>query len=120
MRYIVKEVGKDAEVRTSEMLELETLQGLVGGYIEPVYYGDCIMWVNEEGKLLGLDTNAILAADGRAVDSLNGTIVVDSYDEESEMTDEQIERMLKVLNDSKHYTVAVTDGSMWKVPIIEY
>jgi hypothetical protein len=40
--------------------ELETLQSAVGGWIEAVDLAeDLTMWVNEEGKLKGLEVNPI-------------------------------------------------------------
>ena len=47
---VVIPVGKPAEVREVEALDLETMQGIVGGLIEAVALpsGDTL-WVNEEG-----------------------------------------------------------------------
>jgi len=36
---------------------LETLQGLVGGLIQPITLGDGVMWCNEDGKEQGLPHN---------------------------------------------------------------
>lgn len=60
IRVIVKEPGKPAEQREIEN-NLETLQELVGGYIEDVHIGSNILViVNEEGKLKHLDFNFVL------------------------------------------------------------
>lgn len=40
--------------------ELETLQRLVGGYVEAVQAGDYVVLCNEEGKLKGLPFNCKL------------------------------------------------------------
>ena len=57
MRVLVKEAGKDAEVRDIDN-SLESMQSIVGGYIEDVYIGNGIHLVcNEEGKIDGLPTN---------------------------------------------------------------
>ena len=43
--------------------DLKTLQGLVGGLIQPIYYQPGkVMWVNEEGLLLGLPLNMLASA----------------------------------------------------------
>lgn len=50
MRVIYKEPGKESEVRNISN-ELETLQELVGGYIEPVTLSArLVLIVDEEGK----------------------------------------------------------------------
>ena len=41
----------------AEDLTLETMQGVVGGYIEAVYLGDHVMVVDEEGRLKGRPVN---------------------------------------------------------------
>lgn len=42
---------------------LASMQAIVGGYIQAVDFGaagaDATLWLNEEGKLAGLDTNAM-------------------------------------------------------------
>jgi hypothetical protein len=62
MRVLVKEPGKDP--RSMEIVnELDALQDLVGGYIEPIRMADgLVMIVNEEGKLHGLEPNFFVAA----------------------------------------------------------
>ena len=39
---------------------LESLQGIVGGLIEPIYFDDSAIIVNEEGKINGLPFNRAL------------------------------------------------------------
>lgn len=50
-------------VPSGENPDLETLQRLVGGLIQPIYYKPGkVMWVNEEGLLLGLPLNMLASA----------------------------------------------------------
>lgn len=57
MRVILKEPGKSAEARDIEN-NLETLQSLVGGWIEHVPFIDGVgLIINEEGKLRGMQPN---------------------------------------------------------------
>ena len=73
MRAIVKEPGKEPiEVLIEN--DLETLQRIVGGYIEPVTIDEGIVLLcNEEGKLHGLEPNFFLGAIG---DLILGTVVI--------------------------------------------
>lgn len=88
MRVLVKEVGKDAEVREIDD-SLESMQGIVGGYIEDVYIGNGVHIVcNEEGKIDGLPTNL-----ETEYDEIVGNVLfcaTDAWDYCS-LTDEQIE-----------------------------
>ena len=43
--------------KTQMMYDLETMRGIVGGYIEGVFLPDATVYVNEEGHLLGLPPN---------------------------------------------------------------
>lgn len=59
--------------------DLQSLQAMVGGYIEAVNPGGnyCCLLVNEEGKMNGMKPNRVLySADGRALDVLYGPIVI--------------------------------------------
>ena len=57
MRAIYKEPGKEAEVVHIDN-DLETLQKLVGGYIEHLTFITGVgLIMNEEGKLTGMDPN---------------------------------------------------------------
>lgn len=65
MRVIIALPGKPAETREIDNT-LESLQKLVGGYIEvlsPVWFEDMALICNEEGKLLGLPPNRIIKSD---------------------------------------------------------
>lgn len=63
MTAIIKPPGRPAFTREIEG-SLQSLQDLVGGYIEPVRLpGGICMIVNEEGKLMGLKPNFRLEHD---------------------------------------------------------
>lgn len=76
--------------------DVETLQGLVGGYIEHVMIPDLAdrgidLWVNDEGKLIGLTPTIGLIHDDELIDVLNGTVVFTRFGTEGEtfgLTDE--------------------------------
>lgn len=55
--------------------ELSTLQNAVGGYVEAIYLGDLVMWVNEEGLLQGLPEN--IAASMIAGQRIVGDVVIE-------------------------------------------
>ena len=56
---------------------LESLQGIVGGLIEPIYLDDAAIIVNEEGKINGLPFNRALRDENkRILDLLFGTVVI--------------------------------------------
>ena len=53
---------------------LESLQGIVGGLIEPIYLDDAASVVNEEGKINGLPFNRALRDErSRILDLMFGT-----------------------------------------------
>lgn len=63
MKALIKRPDADPE-RIEIENNLETLQTLVGGYIEPLTLVDgLVMIVNEEGKLHGLDENFLMQND---------------------------------------------------------
>ncbi|EHJ7843762.1 MAG: DUF3846 domain-containing protein [[Clostridium] innocuum] len=69
---------------------LESLQNIVGGYIETVTLDEAVMIVNEEGKLLGLEGNRSYGAD-----ILVGNIVIAGVNEDGEfipLNGEQIDQ----------------------------
>jgi hypothetical protein len=50
--------GEAREVELQEEGQLEQLQGVVGGWVQAVDFTDNLtIWVNEEGKLVGLPIN---------------------------------------------------------------
>lgn len=70
---------------------LESLQQLVGGYIEPIYKGEYIWLVNEEGNLIHLPQN---------IYGLVGNIVIvrNGVEDFESLTDDDIERIKCGLN----------------------
>lgn len=83
MRIMIKEVGKTPEIKEYESLTLEDMQNIVGGYIEHITVTDDVdMWINDEGKLLGLPTNLFLAYNGKVYDSIQGDVFFSSHDDE--------------------------------------
>lgn len=66
---------------------LERLQDLVCGMIESVYLGqdeDVDIFVNEEGKLIGLPLNKLVVSkEGKILDALVGNILVVGNDPET-------------------------------------
>lgn len=76
MTILFKEPGAPCEVREIPN-ELETLQELVGGYVETVPLEEALIFlVNEDGKLLGLEPNVVAPS----LDVLVGDIAVVAYD----------------------------------------
>ena len=59
---------------------LDTLQAAVGGWVECVSFSDYEMWVNEEGKLVGLPVNeaatAIWEMEYGATDVIMGNVLM--------------------------------------------
>ena len=74
LRVVVKEVGKKAKVEIVENT-LEAFQEVVDGYIEILpLNSNLVIVLNEEGKLLDLETN-INISNGSAKDNLVGNIL---------------------------------------------
>ena len=96
MRYVVIPSAEPAYLVEGDP-DLKTLQKLVGGYVEtyPLIapWGTAVMWLNEDGKRLGLPRNAsatvlLVLAPGLAGDHVVGTAVLTGpADEEGEVTD---------------------------------
>lgn len=58
--FIITTEGETREVEFERGASYDLLSGAVGGYIECVSLSDSVdMWVNEEGKLIGLPFNEI-------------------------------------------------------------
>lgn len=57
IKCVVKRPDEEYGHMTNISDSLENLQKTVGGYIEPIRYGNLVIIVNEEGKLRGLDLN---------------------------------------------------------------
>lgn len=77
IKVLVIEPKKKPVVREIEGT-LESLQNIVGGYIEVVYPFDDPVGVicNDEGKLIGLPPNRALYHDGEMYDILVGTVII--------------------------------------------
>lgn len=99
MRAIVKEVGKPPKVEDIAN-ELETIQGIVGGYIEAVSAGQGICLIcNEEGKLNGLPPNFPIGHD-----VIVGNAVFVGYGRSgdfADLTDEQIDIVMTFFKGAK-------------------
>lgn len=99
MKAIIKEVGQSPKVEDIKN-DLQTLQELVGGYIECVMLGQgIVLVVNEEGKLDGLPVNFPLGND-----VIVGTtvFVADNFDGEfTDLSEEQIEMVMGSIYDEK-------------------
>lgn len=94
IRALVKEPGKDAEVRQVKN-ELKAFQELVGGFIEPLKFEhQSVLLCNEEGKLMGLPFNFPLWND-----IIVGTAVIVGTDGDSftDVSDQTIAVFGKVL-----------------------
>lgn len=105
IRVIIARPGEAPFVTTIENT-LEAMQSVVGGYIEriPVSFiitgtPDVDLWVNEEGLLINLPFNRVVAGT-----PVVGPILVTSSDEEGETTglsDEQVELTLAILSNAQ-------------------
>ena len=63
---------------------LESLQGIVGGLIAPIYLDDAAIIVNEEGKINGLPFNRALRDESSAIlDLMFGTFFICGLGEEN-------------------------------------
>jgi hypothetical protein len=108
IRVIVKEPGKDAEVK--EILdEYKTYNNLVGGFIETITIPGvkgAVAVLNDEGKLNNLASNIFLP---EYDDMLVGTIVVTGFRSDGEfcsLSDEQVEKVSQYISshDARGYT----------------
>lgn len=71
---------------------LERMQKIVGGWIEPIQLPNgCLMYVNEEGRILDLPKNPLAsvfcAVSGRPYDHIYGNAIVLGVDEEGQEAD---------------------------------
>lgn len=100
IRVLVVAPGKKPEVKTISR-ELESLQGIVGGYIEAVYpwEDEAAIICNEEGKVLGMDFNRALCDEtGDVYDVVAGTFIIAGTGDcaFTSLTDEQVEKYEKM------------------------
>lgn len=124
MKVII--VNADSEkLEVTEEFEnsLESLQKVVGGYIEVVtlrgYHDEdrrITMWLNEEGKLSNLPPNIAMVrrSNQQLADVIVGNAIITSTDSEGEtvgLNDEEIEFIKGVLHFNKGVMV---DGKVFK------
>lgn len=82
---VVVEPGKDAEIKEIDS-SLESLQAIVGGYIEAIYpFEDKVALIcNEEGKLISLPFNRFLRDEyGHVCDIIAGTFLITGLTDEN-------------------------------------
>lgn len=92
MKILFKEPNRPFEVKEIEN-NLETLQQLVGGYIEVVPYKDNIVIIcDEEGKLKGKEINISFSYD---VIAGNCLFVGTNEGDFTSLTDKQIEEIIE-------------------------
>lgn len=96
IRVVLVEAG-NPEIRIIEKWEhsLENVQQFVGGYIEAIRVNESItMWLNEEGKMQGLEPNFVLVnKDVTVADTVVGNVLIAGTDSEGNdvsLTDEEI------------------------------
>lgn len=100
MRVLLVEPQKAPYVKEVER-DLESLQAMVGGYIQAVYpYTDPIALIcNDDGKLIGLPPNRALYDDnGEMYDIVVGTFLIVGLSEESfaDLSPELLEKYQKL------------------------
>lgn len=119
-------IYRNGELKTSPFKEgWEELAGLVGGYIEHIMIPDLAdkgidLWVNDEGKLIGLEPTIGLMRDGRLVDVLNGTVVFTRFAgaETHGLTDADVEFIREFLNGTDGCFVLYDEGVAF-IPFVE-
>lgn len=103
----------------------EFLKTTLGGYIERVPLRDfetkgIDLWVNEEGKLIGLNPSFMLTYNGEPYDFLVGDVVFTRYTDDGDtisLTDDDIKFIKNKVNNTIHY-VDLTRGAM--LPVLAY
>lgn len=101
IKVLIKQPGKPCEERDIEP-KLETFRSIVGGHIESCHcpglttLGGIMAYCNEEGKLLGLQPNFVIAdRAGNVLDIIVGTVVFfrNQGEDEVSLTKGDIERI---------------------------
>lgn len=103
IKILYKRVGREPEVVEMENT-LQSMQSMVGGFIEVIPYDDYELVCNEEGKIMGLYPNV-----GFDYDVINGNFFIANDDYETgdfaSLTDKNIEKIKEDLKArSFHYT----------------
>lgn len=122
MKYITKKVGEPAKVNECRSMTLDILQEAVEGLIEPVYISKYIVYVNDEGKLIGKDPNIILTKSGEPVDTLHGDVLITKSDGEggdTSLDNDDINHCMAMLNHPMMYGVNDAGGRLYILPTIE-
>lgn len=95
-RVVVKNPGERAEIRLIDN-DTASLQKIVGGYIEAIRpWPDAHAYVNEEGKLKGLERNFLYGSD-----IIVGPAVFSKADEEGDeigFTEREADEILRRVN----------------------
>lgn len=97
IRVVLVEAG-NPEIKIIEKWDhsLENVQQFVGGYVQAIRITDSItMWMNEEGKLQGLEPNFVMVNEGvTSTDTIVGNVLIAGTDSEGDdvsLTDQEIE-----------------------------
>ena len=103
IKVLYKRVGREPEVVEMENT-LQSMQSMVGGFIEVIPYDDYELVCNEEGKIMGLYPNV-----GFDYDVINGNFFIANDDYETgdftSLTEKNIEKIKEDLKSrSFHYT----------------
>ena len=121
IKVLVIEPMKKPVVREIES-GLESLQSIVGGYIQPVYpFEDEVAVIcNEEGKLEGLPLNRALYYEGGIYDILCGTVIVAGLTEDNfgSLSDDLIEKYMDRFYCGEEFFRA--EGKFIAVPVLEH
>ena len=121
---IVKEAGKDPEIREVETIEYEMMSELVGGYIEHITVGGGIdLWINDEGKIYNLPLNFVLGLqkEKRILDTIQGNVFFCGHNEDESvgLTEAQTKWIMNHF-DNCDLTVCVSDDGIEIVPVWDY
>lgn len=121
MKVLVIEPMKKPAVREIED-GLESLQSIVGGYIEAIYpFEDEVGIIcNEEGKLIGLPLNRALYHEGRIYEVIAGTFIVAGLTEDNfgSLSDDLIEKYMDRFYCGEDF--ARINGQLIAIPNIEH
>lgn len=92
---------------------LETMQGIVGGYIECVrFHSNIDLWINEEGLLIDLPLNfiTVVVEDNvpKPIHQIMGNAFFASHDEEGNtvsLNDLQVQQIKKMFDFNRKYCI---------------